>query len=76
MITQDRQLKAGEVAKMLRVSQSSICKWINDGLINSYKTPGGHNRILAKDLASFLLGQSMPIPAELVAVADELAPWF
>jgi excisionase family DNA binding protein len=56
------------VAKLLQVDASSVVKWANDGLLNSYHTPGGHRRIRKSDLVTFIKKSGMFMPAELEAV--------
>lgn len=52
----DREQKAYttfEAAKICHVTHHSIKNWIKQGLIKASRTPGGHYRILDKDLDSF-----------------------
>ncbi len=42
-----------EAAKICHVTHHSIKNWIKQGLIKASRTPGGHYRILAKDLDEF-----------------------
>jgi CheY-like chemotaxis protein len=42
-----------------------VLKWINEGHIKAFKTPGGHHRIPHDELMSFLKRYKMPIPEEL-----------
>jgi len=52
----DREEKAYttfEAAKICHVTHHSIKNWIKQGLIKASRTPGGHYRILEKDLDSF-----------------------
>lgn len=42
-----------EAAKICHVTHHSIKNWIKQGLIRASRTPGGHYRILEKDLDSF-----------------------
>lgn len=58
-------LTSSEVGHLLQVNPSSVKKWVNDGLLAAYRTPGGHRRIRAADLVDFLNRHRMPIPAEL-----------
>lgn len=50
---------------MLGVAVGSIVSWIDQGLIRSGKTPGGHRRVDAEDLKKFLRRQNLPLPVEL-----------
>ena len=52
----DRDQKAFttfEAAKICHVTHHSIKNWIKQGLIKASRTPGGHYRILEKDLDVF-----------------------
>ncbi len=52
----DREQKAFttfEAAKICHVTHHSIKNWIKQGLIKASRTPGGHYRILEKDLDKF-----------------------
>ncbi|MGI6139696.1 MAG: response regulator [Candidatus Hydrogenedentales bacterium] len=42
-----------EAAKVCHVTHHSIKNWIKQGLIKASRTPGGHYRILEKDLDTF-----------------------
>ena len=43
-----------QAAKILGVSPPTVIKWTNDGKLKSYRTPGGHRRILVSVLQEFL----------------------
>jgi excisionase family DNA binding protein len=62
----DSLLTSYQVGALLQVNPSSINKWIADGRIPAYRTPGGHRRIHAADLLSFLTAHKMPIPKGLM----------
>lgn|GEM_PF-4638006 len=49
-----------QVAKILGVSPPTVIKWANDGLIDIYRTPGGHRRILETEINRFLSNHNMP----------------
>jgi len=56
MTVSDREEKAYttfEAAKICHVTHHSIKNWIKQGLIKASRTPGGHYRILEKDLDAF-----------------------
>ena len=38
---------------MLGVSAPTVIKWANDGILQSFRTPGGHRRILESEVQSF-----------------------
>lgn len=53
------------VARLLGASPSTVLSWVDKGLLNAHRTPGGHRRIAKPDLVGFLHGHRMPIPSEL-----------
>src|SRR5471032_2453644 len=61
----DSLLTSHEVGQLLQVNPSSVNKWVNEGLIPAFRTPGGHRRIRAFDLVGFLRAHKMPIPRPL-----------
>lgn len=54
-----------EVAQMCHVSPGSVIRWVHEGKLQASLTAGGHHRIKAEDIKSFLKSLRMPIPAEL-----------
>lgn len=68
-IDADRLLTSHEVGDLLQVNPSSVKKWVNDGRIAAFRTPGGHRRIRAADLVDFLRRHEMPIPRTLAGVS-------
>lgn len=60
-------LTSYQVGTLLQVNPSSVNKWISDGRIPAYRTPGGHRRIRATDLMAFLMTHKMPVPAGLTS---------
>ncbi|MCP4673364.1 MAG: response regulator [Desulfobacula sp.] len=50
-----------QAAKICSVDRSTVNRWVTAGKIKSYSTPGGHKRILFKDLELFLEKNKMPI---------------
>jgi len=57
-------LTTGDVARYLHVSQFTVSKWIRQGKLNAYVTPGGHYRIRPDEFRSFLKRYRMPIDEE------------
>lgn len=68
-IDAERLLTSHQVGALLQVNPSSVKKWVNDGRIVAFRTPGGHRRIRAADLVDFLMRHDMPIPSSLAAVS-------
>jgi excisionase family DNA binding protein len=55
-----------EVSRLLQVNPRSVINWIEQSLLPSYRTPGGHRRIRQDDLLAFLKKHQIPTPAALV----------
>ena len=55
-----------EVARLLHVNPRSVINWIEQNLLPSYRTPGGHRRIRREDLLAFLRKHQIPTPATLL----------
>jgi excisionase family DNA binding protein len=62
-------LTSHEVGALLQVNPSSVKKWVNEGRIAAFRTPGGHRRIRVADLVDFLHRHAMPIPRPLAAAS-------
>lgn len=61
----ERLLSSWEVGELLQVNPSSVNKWVSQGRIPAFRTPGGHRRIRVADLVRFLREHEMPIPRAL-----------
>jgi excisionase family DNA binding protein len=48
-----KYLTTGKVGEMLEVSPAAIKKWIQQGKLAAFRTPGGHFRILADEFERF-----------------------
>jgi excisionase family DNA binding protein len=55
-----------EVSRLLHVNPRSVINWIDQNLLPSYRTPGGHRRIRRDDLLAFLRKHQIPTPASLM----------
>ncbi|MHB1844597.1 MAG: response regulator [Deltaproteobacteria bacterium] len=64
-----RYFTSHQVGTLLQVNPSSIVKWINDGLLFAFRTPGGHRRVAADEIVRFARQHGMPVPAELRGVS-------
>lgn len=62
-------LTSHEVGALLQVNPSSVKKWVNEGRIAAFRTPGGHRRIRVADLVDFLHRHAMPIPRPLAGAS-------
>jgi len=67
----DHLLTSHEVGDLLQVNPSSVKKWVNEGRIAAFRTPGGHRRIRVADLVAFLDRHDMPIPSRLAAAGKK-----
>jgi excisionase family DNA binding protein len=63
METSARLLNVGQAAEYLGVSAASLRKWSNDGLVPTYRTPGGQRRYSRGDLDVFIDSMREPTPA-------------
>ncbi len=61
-----------DVARLVRVSPSTVLAWVDRGLLPAYRTPGGHRRIDAVALVRFLREHQMPIPKDLAPITRVL----
>jgi excisionase family DNA binding protein len=55
-----------EVSRLLHVNPRSVINWIDQNLLPSYRTPGGHRRIRRDDLVGFLRKHQIPTPPSLM----------
>lgn len=60
-----RLLTSHEVASLAQVSPSSVLKWIEQGKLRAFRTPGGHRRVASDELVEFLRAHRLPVPREL-----------
>jgi CheY-like chemotaxis protein len=56
-----------DLSRLLHVNPRSVINWIEQDLLQSFRTPGGHRRVRHEDLIAFLRKHKMPIPAELMS---------
>lgn len=54
-----------EIAKICQVMPSTVGRWIEEGKLPSFTTGGGHRRVWAADLTTFLEAHNIPVPAGL-----------
>lgn len=60
-----KTLTTGEIAEFCDVNFRTVIRWIDRGLLKSYKLPGrGDNRVQPADFVAFLQENNMPIPDE------------
>jgi excisionase family DNA binding protein len=68
-IRTERYFTSHEVGDILQVNPSSVVKWINDGILPAFRTPGGHRRVTATELVRFAQHHGMPVPEQLKSLA-------
>src|SRR6266704_1626047 len=54
-------LPTGQAARHCQVSIPALRRWIRDGRLAAFKTPGGHCRIALEELQRFLRQYGMPL---------------
>jgi excisionase family DNA binding protein len=54
-----------DVGRMCGVDSTTVVRWIQDGRLEAYATPGGHRRIAADALRRFLDAYHMPVPPDV-----------
>jgi len=57
----DDLLTTGDVARYCQVSPVTVFRWVKNGKLKAYTTPGGHYRIRKGDFRAFLEQSGMPI---------------
>jgi excisionase family DNA binding protein len=68
-------LTSHQAGLLLQVNPSSINNWVREGRIPAFRTPGGHRRIRAADLVTFLTDHDMPIPKDLLGATRRKVLW-
>ncbi|MGH2963007.1 MAG: MerR family transcriptional regulator [Solirubrobacterales bacterium] len=58
--TISRLMSVSEAANYLGVSAASLRKWSNQGLVPTYRTPGGQRRYSVEDLDEFIRSMREP----------------
>ncbi len=62
---EDKTFTTFYIAKLLDVYPTTVAKWIDEGRVKAFVTPGGHRRVRYADLLDFLKKYELPIPFEL-----------
>ena len=55
-----------DLSRLLHVNPRSVINWIEQELLQSFRTPGGHRRVRHDDLMAFLHKHGMPVPESLI----------
>ncbi len=56
-----------EISQFCNVFITTVANWIDEGKLPAYRTPGGHRRVVRRDLLNFLEKYGIPIPEALLA---------
>jgi len=64
-------LSSPKVATICGVTRNTVCCWIREGKLPSYRTAGGKNLIRPSDLVEFMRSSNMFIPDMLVELSDK-----
>ncbi|MBI5286972.1 MAG: response regulator [Deltaproteobacteria bacterium] len=64
-------LTTGEVAKNLHVTVNTVKRWISEGRLEAFTTPGGHFRIMEEDFKRFLERYGPSSTPKRVLVVDD-----
>lgn len=57
----DRVYTTMDLARVCRVSLRTVIRWIDDGKLPSFRTPGGHRRVREADFKQFLERYNIPL---------------
>ncbi len=55
-------ISTAEASKILGVARTTVVKWIDEGVIKAFVTPGGHRKIRRRDLEEFIKKQGLHLP--------------
>jgi excisionase family DNA binding protein len=53
----DQVLTPAEVARIFHVDAKTVSRWADQGLLSSFKTPGGHHRFHASQVRALMTPQ-------------------
>ena len=56
-----RDLSPRDLARSLGVSESSVKRWVDDGVLSATRTAGGHRRIALAEAVRFVRGAGAPL---------------
>ena len=64
MNNQEQVLTTRQAAKMLNVSLRTVQLWVESGVLNAWKTPGGHRKVALSSVEQILEGRKNAIQTE------------
>jgi len=56
----ERVFTTVDVAKLCKVSLRTVIRWVDEGKLPSFRTPGGHRRVREEDLMKFMEQYKIP----------------
>lgn len=62
-----------QVAEILRVHQSTVKRWVDDGTIPATKTPGGHRKIILAELLRLVREKRLPSIKVDISILEKFA---
>jgi len=76
MLDQQQLLSTRQAAQILGVSVRTIQLWVEQGLLQAWKTPGGHRRIDQQSLIKVLQRKQREVPLLKIIAMSEQAEFF
>lgn len=70
LLEDGRPLTTGEIAAYCQVTLRAVLKWVSNGKLKAYRTPGRHCRVRQSDFVDFLRRYNMPVPADFTSVSS------
>ena len=67
-----RPLTTFEVSRICGVVHGTISKWIDEGKLAAFRTPGGHRRVRINDLQVFLKIYNILVPMEMEKMVQDI----
>jgi excisionase family DNA binding protein len=61
-----------QAAEFCSMSFMTIKRWIHSGKLPAFKTPGGHHRILGKDLIAFMQENNIPLSQDAPPIRKKI----
>ncbi|MFQ5855968.1 MAG: helix-turn-helix domain-containing protein [Anaerolineae bacterium] len=58
-----KPITTGTVARYCGVTRNGVIRWIRQGKLEAFRTPGGHYRIRKADFRAFLKKFGIPVDA-------------
>jgi excisionase family DNA binding protein len=65
-------LTTHDAAQILGLHPFSVARYIDSGVLKGFRTAGGHRRVVASDLRTYLLENDIPVPPQLSGGGSKL----